>query len=253
MENNGTIIQMDTEAAKQLQERLNSERTLKALDHLLARIDTLEQAVDRLATTMEQGPGMVSMVTDMVDEAYQSADHRGVNLEQRFSNALQLLEQLTAPAMVEKLKGLMTLSDQIPGLVSMATDMIDEGYQNAAARNVNLEARLGAGLQMLEKLTDPEMVEKLNNLFQLADQLPGLIAMTVDMVDEEAARASNQGIDFPALLALGSKAGQAVTEAQSMPKKKVGIFGLMRELRHPDRQKALAFLMNITEQFGKKL
>ena len=89
---------------------------------------------------------------------------------------------------------------------------------------------------------------------QLADQLPGLIAMVVDLVDEESAKATEQGLDFQALVSLSSKAGQAVSEAQSMPPRKVnGLFGLMRELRDPNRQKAIGLVMDIATVFGKKL
>lgn len=195
MEKNGTLIQLEPANAQRLSERLNDEKTVRALDHLLERIDTLEQAVDRLATVMEQGPGLLSMATDAADEAIRDAERQGINVEER----------------------------------------------------------LGLALGLAEKLTRPALVEKLHQTLQLADQLPGLIAMGIDSLDQEFERAAMNGINFQALGQIGQKVGQALSEAQQQPITGTGLFGLMRALNDPDRQKALGFLMNFTKQLGTKL
>ncbi len=186
----------DTMAGKQVQTRLADDRTLQAIDHLLARIDTLEAAVDKLSTLMHQGPGLVAMAGDMLDETYRSADARGVSIEERLGTALGMAEKLTAPAMAEKLDGLLTITDQ----------------------------------------------------------LPGLIAMTMDTYDEGMKQAFDNGFDPRTLMETASAANTALTNAKGEPPVKVGgIFGLLRLLKDPDRQKGLGFLMNFLKHFGRNI
>lgn len=186
----------DSRAGKQVQARLTDDRTLEAIDHLLARIDTLEAAVDQLSMLMRQGPGLVAMAGDMVDETYRKADANGVNIEERLGTALQMAEKLTTPAMAEKLEGLVTISNQ----------------------------------------------------------LPGLVAMTVDMYDEGMKRAFDNGFDPRTLMETAGAANTALTNAKAEPPAKVGgIFGLLRLIKDPDRQKGLGFLMNFLKHFGRNI
>ncbi|HFA47685.1 MAG TPA: hypothetical protein ENJ95_01560, partial [Bacteroidetes bacterium] len=194
--NGATASWSETEAGKKVMARFSEERTLNAIDHLLARIDTLDKAVENLTTFMRQGPGLVAMKVDMVDEMYREADAKGVNIDERLKGALDIAEKLTAPEMVEKLDGLLKLADQMPGLVAMKVDMLDEAYREADAKGVNIDERLGAALNIAEKLTAPEMVEKLDGLLKLADQMPGLVAMKVDMLDEAYREADAKGVNI---------------------------------------------------------
>jgi len=254
METNGNTTWLDTSAGKHLQESLSNEKVLKGLDHLLQRIDTLENAVEKLTSVMEQGPGMVSMVTDMADEGYRNAAKKGIDIEQRLNNALSLAEKLTAPAMMEKLEGLLKFADQAPGLISMTMDMVDEGYKRSAQNGVYIEERMGNALAMAEKLTAPAMVEKLDGLLTLADQAPGLISMMVDSFDEQMRRMDVGSIDIEGLMELGKEATSAFAKAKDMPDAKVGgIFSMLRTMRDPDRQKAIGFLMNIAKAYGQQM
>lgn len=186
----------DTDAAKQVQARLTEDRTLQAIDYLLQRIDTLERAVESLNGLMQQGPGLIAMAGDMADEAYQKASEKGINIEER----------------------------------------------------------LGVALQLAEKFTNSSMLEKVDGLAKLADQMPGLVAMTMDMVDEQMRVAMNNGFDAKALADTATAANRALTKAKAEEPAKIGgIFGLMRALKDPDRQKGLGFLMNFLKHFGKNI
>lgn len=247
---------LESEAGQQLQATLSQEQTLHALNRLLGRIDSLEQSVHKLTTMMEQGPGMVSMFTDMADESIQSASQKGIDLESRLQNALRLAEKLTSPDMTAKLDQLLSLSDQAPGLVSMMTDMADEGIQKAGERGIDIESRIGNALAIAEKLTAPEMVSQLDQLMQVAQQAPGLVAMLVDITDELMANgtAAQAATMFnPQALATLGKAGEALSEAQKQTPPKLGLFGLLRALKDPDMQKATGFLINFGKNFGKQL
>ncbi|TXB62951.1 DUF1641 domain-containing protein [Phaeodactylibacter luteus] len=285
METNGSVHWAQTEAGHQLQQRLNDERTLRSLDHLLQRIETLEQAVDRLATALEQGPGLASMAADAADEAVAKAQQRGVDLEERLGNALHLAEQLTSPAMVARIDQLNGLAEQLPGLASMAADAADEGYQQAALKGIDLSERLGIALGLAEQLTRPETAGRLGQLLALSEQLPGLAAMGVDILDEGARQAAESGIDwsvlsgrgvemlgqlstllaseeFKALMQSGvldpctlkviAKAGEAMVDSNREDIKPAGMWGALRALGDKDRQKALGFLLSFSKHFGKR-
>lgn len=129
----------ETPAGQQLQQRLSDEETLQGLDHLLARIATLETAVDRLAIAMEQGPGLISMAADTVDETVRLAAEQGVYMEDRVQNTVALLEKITRPEVTHQLSALLDLADQAPGLIAMGMDTLDEQMRQAGENGVDLQ------------------------------------------------------------------------------------------------------------------
>ncbi len=332
---NGTNGWQSTDAGLALQQQLNDQHTLMAMTRILQKIEQLEESVNALA----QAPAMVAMVTDMADEAVGGAAERGIDIETRLKAGLQMAEKLTAPATMAKFDQLLDLADQAPHLAAMVGDMADEAIGKAAARGVDVESRLKAGLTMAEKLTAPETMAKFDQLLELADQLPHLAAMVGDMADEAIGKAAMRGVDVeqrlkagvgmlekltepkmmaqleqlmmfgeqaPGLVAMvGDMAdeaigkmhangidinervqigltaaerltspemadalplltdpnlinvlgmtGEALKEGMAMPERKVGIFGLLRELNDPDMQRGLSLLLNFGKAFGRKL
>ncbi|HFC01078.1 MAG TPA: DUF1641 domain-containing protein [Phaeodactylibacter sp.] len=196
MENTNGTTWMETPAGKHLQETLSNQKTLSSIDRLLHRIDTLEKAVEKLTVVIEQGPGLMSITMDAIDEEVKRSADRGVDINQRLGAALEIAEKLTAPAMVEKLDALLSIADQAPGLMSITMDAIDEGAKRSADRGVDINQRLGAALDIAEKLTAPAMVEKLDALLSIADQAPGLMSITMDAIDEGAKRSADRGVDI---------------------------------------------------------
>lgn len=186
----------DSPAGQQLQQRLQDEQVLEGIDHLLSRISTLEEAVDKLTIALEHGPG----------------------------------------------------------LMSMAIDAVDDTVTNAAANGIDMKSRLDTVAALLEKLTRPEVSHQISFLLEGADRAPGLIAMGVDAIDAQIHRATSQGVDFQSVAAVSSAAAAALSEAsQEEPPQVGGVFGLLRALKDPDRQRGLGFLMNFLKIFGKKL
>jgi len=270
-----------TEAGQHFQEKLTDEHTLTVLNRLLDKIDSLEQTVEKIAIATEQGPGYVSMVTDMVDETVRNSAARGVDIEQRLGTALHLAERLTAPETVEKLDQLIRFAEHAPGLMSMTTDIVDETMRKSSEKGIDIGERLGQASVMLEKLTAPETMEKLNQLMILADQAPGLISMFTDIVDEAMSRAKARGIDLEAHLDTGlqlaeritspeirdkagdmldinvlkflATSGKALAEVSNQPVKKVGPFGALRALNNPDMQRVLGFLLAVGKNLGQQM
>ena len=219
MATNGTPITWpSTEAGKRVQARFEEDKTLNAIEHLLARIDTLEKAVDHLASLMEQAPGMAAMAADVVDEAARKAEARGVNVEEHLGVALQLAEKLTAPAMLEKLNFALDAMDQLPGMVSMAADVLDEAVRKSEARGVNVEERLDVALQLADKLTHPSMLDKLNMALDMADQAPGMVVMAADVLDETAQKLEARGVNLEERLDVALQLAEKLTHPSMLEK-----------------------------------
>lgn len=228
MNTNGSTTWSESEAGQRLNERLSDEKTLNALDNILGRIETLEKAVVRLSDLMTQGPGLISMAADMADEAYQQSAERGVQLEERLGTALQLAERLTAPATVEKLNALLDFSDQLPGLMAMGVDVLDEGYKQAAAQGLDLGTLSTQGISVLKRLSEVLSTQEFEALME-------------------------SGVLSPKALEIIGQMGVALTASQAEKPKPVGAFGMLRALNDPDRQRALGFLMQFTKKFGEQL
>jgi hypothetical protein len=147
--------------------------------------------------------------------------------------------------------------------------------------------RLDAIERRLARL-EPTLDALERTLARTADA-PGLVSMAVDIVDEQAGRLRDEGIDPAAALTNGahaalqfaslvgpreihalktllasealapeavgviSAAAQALVECQGRVRQKVGPLGLLRALREPDIQRALDFLLGVARRFGAAL
>ena len=75
------------------------------------------------------------------------------------------------------------------------TDTIDGAVDRLAASGVDVDERARVALRLAERLTDPATAERLERGLDIAEQLPGLVAGTVDTVDSAVARAAASGVD----------------------------------------------------------
>jgi len=218
----------ETPSGKALQERLTSEDTLSTLNRLLDRLDNIEATIERLEQTVQRVPGMLAMAGDMADEAYAKAQQNGVEIEDRLKAATHIAERLTAPAMTERLDQLITFSEQLPGLMAMGVDVLDAGYRPAHEKGLDIETLSKQGVYVLKQLT-------------------GLLQ------SQEFQALMNSGVLEPETLKIIAHAGDAMVESQQQKSKSVGLFGLFWEMRDPDTQRALGFLMEFAKRFGQQL
>lgn len=72
------------------------------------------------------------------------------------------------------------LADQMPGVAGMAGDLFDEW----AAADGHVDERLRALTHLRDRATKPEVLHALTVLVEQVEAAPGLVAMTVDIVDE---------------------------------------------------------------------
>ena len=299
-----------TNGAVNLEKRLQDPETRAALVHLLDRLDTIERAVDVLDRIEHQWSPVLQTTADVVDDELTRAANRGVVLDERAGEALTLAEKLTEPDTVEvltalidrldQLEQLAALADQLPDATMIAVDTIDEALTQAADRGVVLDERAREGLQLLEKMTEPDTAqalgavldraEHLERLSALAETAPDAIATVVDILDAEYARAAEHGYDpehllrqmieslrrlsdlfqseeFEALLdsgvldpealqavgSLGSALVESQKESQRGETPRRGFFGLLGALRDPDVQRAIGFIVSFAKKFGQNL
>lgn len=154
----------------------------------------------------------------------------------------------------KSLASLSIMLERLPGLAAISIDTADDLVQQANEHGVDINERLGTALQLAERLTQPAMVEKLDAVLKLSDQMPGLMAMGIDTFDEVMRNANDSGFDPQALAEMATNANAALMAARAEPPAKVGgIFGMLRVLNDPDRQRGIGFLMNFLKHFGKNI
>ncbi|MDA0242461.1 MAG: DUF1641 domain-containing protein [Chloroflexi bacterium] len=263
------------------QARLNEPHTAAAMDRLLDRLDRLEQTVSRLADAVEQAPAYIAMAGDMVDGLANTAVQRGISLDERLQTTLALAERLTSPEMTTRLNQLLDLAESAPSYTAMLADMADDALNGA-----DIEMRLKSALALADRLTTPAMTARLNQLLDLTDQAPHLLAMLGDMADDTFRQAQAQGLNLEMLARKGlhasvkfseliespefdimlesgildpqavtvvGKAGRALANSSQQPMEPIGLWGLLGALRNPEMQKALGFLVRFGQQFGSQM
>ncbi len=121
-----------------LLERLENPDTIRALNRLLDRLESLERNLSVAEEAARTLPGVVGTVVDTVDElAFESMDH-GVDLEERIQMILNVLGKLSHPMHLQMLNEfidtaptllpmIQALKD-LPGVLSLAVDTLDELY-----------------------------------------------------------------------------------------------------------------------------
>lgn len=255
---------------------------LAAIERRLARI---EPALDALA----QAPAIAASAVDVVDEQAARLRDRGVDPEARLMRLLDLTERLTDDATMASLEQALTFAHGAPGLAAMAVDIVDEQTGRLRDRGVDVQVRLTRAGALLERLSDDKTMDALEAALDLAEGAPGLASMAIDIVDEQAGRLRDEGIDpglaltngartalqfatlvgdreihalktllasealAPEAVEVISAAAQALVECQGRERQKVGVFGLMRAMREPDIQRALDFLLGVARRFGAAL
>ncbi|WP_161602119.1 DUF1641 domain-containing protein [Tautonia marina] len=196
------------------------------------------------------------------------------------------------------------LADEAPPLMATAVDALDESCRKLTATGTGPDERLGHLLRLAERLTDHETSRALERLLDRAgqleqtlatlDQLPGLLAVVVDTLDEYAATLVTQGIDVETSLRQGIHAllwlGQRVSEAElerlgillrsdvlephalavvgktgralatchentcsTKTPEQIGPVGLIRALGDPNVRRSLSFLVQVGRCFGQNL
>ncbi len=174
------------------------------------------------------------------------------------------------------------VANQVPGLFAMASDIADEW----ATRDGRVDARLREVVQVLERLTRPDVLRALQSLLAQLEAAPGLFAMIGDMVDDFARGAQAEGVDLheatsnllesvralvkllgqpetrdviehgvlsPGAIRSMNMAAHALAEAGQHRGERVGLWSAVSKTRDPDVQRALAFMFHAAKTLGQAM
>ena len=171
------------------------------------------------------------------------------------------------------------LLEAAPGLVAIAGDTFDE----FARETGDLDERIKGALKLLERLSRPQTLAQVNALVDIAESLPGLVAIAGDSFDEFARNAAERGVplhrvvpELVRVLELGlqllgneqiqqllesdlllpgaiealGQAARAMAHAQRAPEQPMGMFAMFSAMREPEVQRALGFAVDVARRFG---
>ncbi|EAQ77219.1 hypothetical protein DSM3645_04130 [Blastopirellula marina DSM 3645] len=106
----------------------------------------------------------------------------------------------------EDLDKVLQAASEAPNLVAIATDVVDSLARQAADQGIDIEQRATDLLTLLKKVTEPQNVQalitlvdhlpKLAQATSLADELPNLMAIVMDVFDEWSDDLKKQGIEL---------------------------------------------------------
>jgi uncharacterized protein YjgD (DUF1641 family) len=105
----------------------------------------------------------------------------------------QVMERLEAVEM--SMTRLAHIVEQAPAALGLTADVVDQAARRASANGIDLEERLKTAWSLVERLTAPAMVERLDKLAALGGQAPGMVAMAGDVLDDTVRRAAAGGVD----------------------------------------------------------
>ncbi len=103
------------------------------LSRLEAKLDRIEARLARLDPVLEQAPGLIDMAGDIVDEA-----SREFEIHERTLEAARLLERLTRPETMQKVRELVDLAESMPDTITVAMDSLDALAQEARDRGIDI-------------------------------------------------------------------------------------------------------------------
>ncbi|SRR6056297_143629 len=225
-----------------LTDRLNDPQTANVLLRLLDHAETL----DKVLVAAGDLPNLIAIATDLFDAISRKASQEGIDIEQRATDMLKLLVQMTEPANMRAIERLVArlpkldegsaLLDQLPNLLATATDVFDEWARQLRSEGIDLEQSLRQGLYAALYLGGQIRKEELDRLGFL---------LKSDVMSENS-------------IATVGMAGSALSSChrgtcEHPVPKKVGLFGLLAAIRDPNTQRALSFGLQFAKCFGDVL
>ena len=208
-----------------------------------ANSNTIEQILlDRMGVTIENA---IAAGADFVDDQAARAGDSGVDVDERLSGLTNLFGKLSEPATIlalsELLKQLPQLAQlakiavELPKLLAIVWDVVEEYQQKFAADGIDVEKALTNGLNAVLYLSseiDHERLQRIDSLLSSEILNPNALNVIANAVNS---------------------LHTAQTETSGQSKDRIGIFGMLAALRDPQVQRSLAFAVEFGKCFGKNL
>ncbi|HMO13125.1 MAG TPA: DUF1641 domain-containing protein [Pirellulaceae bacterium] len=205
---------------------------------------TLEDALfARMGITVDDA---LATATDIVDEQVKKAGANGVDVQANLQRLGDVLARLTEPdvivaldALIERLPQLaqlLRLSDELPKMLGMLTDIIDEYETKCAESGIDVERSISNGVHAalwLGSQVDQQDLQRIGRVLKN------------DVLGEQAL-----GVVGRAARSLGVAASQ-VNQTKDRPR--IGLLGLLKAMKDPQIQTCLAFAIKFGESFAQQL
>ncbi len=162
------------------------------------------------------------------------------------ANALTRVEQK-----LDRLERRLAFLDQLPAVLEAGASTADD-----LARTHQLHERLEKSLHLVEKLTRPEMLEKLEGLVEMANTLPDQLSALLSTLDDVSTEARARGVDMGSLVPDLTDTAATVVRALQHARGNLdepGLFAVLGALRDPDVSRAFGFGLEFARTLGKDL
>lgn len=235
---------MDTQITDMpLREQLGDPATMESLSRLLARAGDVEKLIDRASEANNAADGLVATLADVVDEHCQSVNATGTSVDTRIGSLVDLFMKVTEPKTVDALSKLIDrlpeleqasrLLHEVPNLVAMATDILDEHATRLREQGIDVGTSISQGLQAMLWLGSRVSQNELDRLGFL---------LRSDVLDPHA------------LEVVGNAATSLSTcqrdSCEMETPERIGVLGLLKAIRDPNVQKAIGFGVRFAKCFG---
>ncbi len=200
---------------------INGDGKTEILALILARLERMEQRLDRYETLLQQGLPLAGVVTDTIDGWMDRLRASGIDIDERTKATLHLLAELTAPHSIQALNTLLdtlpslgALVRQAPGVLAMMVDTSDELVMRLREEGIDIEHLGRRSLKAAKALVDSNVLED-------------------------------------SAIAVISNAAQSLADS-ACASRPVSAFGLLRAMGDPDVQRALGFFLAFAKSFGSR-
>lgn len=226
-----------------------------------------------------------------------SSTHNGQTLEQLMRDVRDELTQLNTR--LDRLEAIIQQTSDVGGT---ALNIFDSYAAKWRAQGIDVEERAAVLQDIVENLTRPSVLRnvhklskqthQVNDLLQVLNELPGIIATGIDIFDSMMDEANKRGLDMDARIRSLGVAGEylsspaaiatlealfgdgdalddapvdnpilqllidatgAVRETIQHPRERTGMFGLLRAGRDKDVQTFTAFSIRLVRSLGQRL
>jgi uncharacterized protein YjgD (DUF1641 family) len=136
---------------------------------------------------------------------------------------------------------------------AIAMDTIDDACRRQSAKGDDIAERLELTAALVERITQPETLRMLGTMLDFAERLPGLLAMGVDIADEQFGKLVGEDGLKSCIITLQHFQNATKQTCSNEPVRIRGIFGWWRSTRDPHFQRGLGFFAQFLKFLGQSL
>jgi hypothetical protein len=257
-----TLPAPGTSTQEQLLARLSEERTAEALNRLLDRLEVIAFVAEALDGFLGRANVVAESVATSVADLRRLAGDAGTadvvtSLPKLARAGVQLADATTSPAFTRLMESglLESLGDEKTiGSLKALIERLElavftlEALDGWLRRGEDIAQAMAQGASELRTAV-PDL--DVNKVREVLTALPPLVEAGKTLIDSGMLEPRTVAV----LGGIGRSAAQSFDEAKSHqgPPRQLGVFALIRELKDPDVNRALDFLLRVAKAYGQSL